>query len=178
MTLPLGLRLSVVLVYGPFGDAAHWSEFIPLLEDRGLPVVVARCPLTSPSADVAAVRSILDQQAGDALLVAHSWDGAVITEACGHPRARGAIYIAGGPDTELSLGEWLNEFPVVGDATEPDDSSAAGPAWTWQGKPTWFIYGEQEGQASPSEAPMPAHLAHVADVVAQAATELAGQGAW
>jgi hypothetical protein len=32
--------------------------------------------------------------------------------------------------------------------------------------------------ASPSEAPMPAHLAQVADVVAQAAAGLAGQGTW
>jgi DNA-binding CsgD family transcriptional regulator len=177
-TLPLRLRLSVVLVYGPFGDAAHWSEFIPLLADRGLPVVVARCPLTSPSDDVAAVRSVLDQQAGDAVLVAHSWDGAVITEACGHPRVRGAIYIASGPDGQLSLGDWLNEFPVVGDTAAPGDWPATGTAWTWPGKPTWFIYGEQVGQASPSEAPMPAHLAQVADVVAQAAADLAGQGTW
>jgi pimeloyl-ACP methyl ester carboxylesterase len=173
MTLPLRPRPSVVLVHGAFGDAAHWSELVPLLEDRGLSVIPAQCPLSAPSDDVAAVRSVLDRHAGDVLLVAHSWDGAVITETCRHPRVRGAIYIAGGPDGELSLGEWLGEFPVVGDAVALEGSSAAGAAWIWRGKPTWFIYGEQGAKAGPIGAPMPAQLAQVADVVARAAAELA-----
>ena len=125
---------------------------------------------------MAAVWSILDEQDGDVLLVAHSWDGAVITEACRHPRVRGAVYIASGSDTQQALGEWLTEFPAMGTALGPDDTPATGTTWTWKSKPTWFIYGEQGGRADPVGAPMPAQLADIADIIVQAAAELAGQG--
>jgi pimeloyl-ACP methyl ester carboxylesterase len=175
MTLPLRSRPSVVLVHGAFGDAASWSDFVPLLEDRGLSVIPAQCPLTSFSDDVAAVWSVVETLDRDVLLVGHSWDGAVITDTCSHPRVRGAVYIASGPDSQQSLGEWLKEIPVVGKALAPDDMPPADIAWPWQSKPTWFIYGEQGDHAGPSGAPMPAQPAEVADVVAQAAAELAGQ---
>jgi len=174
MTLPLRSRPSVVLIHGAFGDAASWSDFVPLLEDRGLSVIPAVCPLTSFSDNVAAVWSVVEMQGRDVLLVGHSWDGSVITDACGHPRVRGAVYIASGPDSQQSLGEWLKEIPVVGEALASDDTPAAGTALTWKSKPAWFVYGEQGDQAGPSEAPMPAQLGEVADVVAQAAAELVG----
>src|SRR5215813_11276459 len=95
-----------------------------------------------------------EKQAGAVLLVAHSWDGAVITEACGHPQVRGAIYIGSGPDTQLSLSEWLKEFPVVGNSLAPGETLATSKALTWKNKPTWFIYGAQGDQSGPSGPPM------------------------
>jgi pimeloyl-ACP methyl ester carboxylesterase len=176
MTLPLRSRPRVVLVHGAFGTAASWLCFVPMLEDRGLSVIPARCPQASFSTDVAAVWSICDEEDGGVLLVAHSWDGAVITEACRHPRVRGAVYIASGSDNQEALGEWLAEFPAMGSALAPDDPPATGTTWTWKSKPTWFIYGEQGERFGPGGVPMPAQLAEVADVIAQAAAELAGQG--
>jgi pimeloyl-ACP methyl ester carboxylesterase len=141
-----------------------------------LSVIPALCPLTSFSDDVAAVWSVIERQARDVLLIAHSWDGAVITETCKHPRVGGAVYVASGPDDRQSFGEWLAEFPVLSNALAPDDTSAASTAWTWKSKPTWFIYGEQGDQVGPTGAPMPAQLTEVAEVVAQAAAELAELG--
>jgi pimeloyl-ACP methyl ester carboxylesterase len=146
-----------------------------MLEDKGLSVIPAQCPQTSFSADVAAVWRIIDVQDGDVLLVAHSWDGAVITETCRHPRVRGAIYIASGSDSQQALGEWVTEFPAMGNPLAPDETPSMGTTWTWRSKPTWFVYGEQGDQTGPSGAPMPAQIAEVADVIAQAAAELAGQ---
>jgi pimeloyl-ACP methyl ester carboxylesterase len=147
-----------------------------MLEARGLSVIPAQCPPVSFSKDVAAVWATIDEQDGDVLLVAHAWDGAVITEACRHPRVRGAVYIASGSDSQQALGEWLTEFPAMGNALGPDDTLAPGAAWAWKSKPTWFIYGEQGGRPGPGEVPMPAQLAEVATIIAQAAAELAGQG--
>jgi len=147
-----------------------------MLEDRGLSVTPAHCPQASFSKDVAAVWGIIDGQEGDVLLVAHSWDGAVISEACRHPRVRGAVYIASGSDNQQALGEWLAEFPAMGNALAPDDTPATGATWTWKSKPTWFIYGEQADGTGVGAAPMPALLAEVAEVIAQAAAELTGHG--
>lgn len=175
MTL-LTPRPRVVLVQGGYADAPCWSRLVPLLMAKGLMVIPVQCGLGQGPGDVAAVWRVIESQDEDVLLVGHSWDGAVLTDAAVHPQVCGAVYIAGGPDGQCSLGDWLREFPVPGgSAPLPGEQDPAGDAPTWTGKPSWFLYGEQGRAASPGQAPMPAQLAQVADVVAQAAAELSVQ---
>jgi pimeloyl-ACP methyl ester carboxylesterase len=40
---------------------------------------------------------VVDVQEGPVLMVGHSWGGAVITEAGNHPKVKGLVYVAAGP---------------------------------------------------------------------------------
>jgi pimeloyl-ACP methyl ester carboxylesterase len=50
-------------------------------------------PLTSLEADVAATDRVLDRMDGPAILVGHSYGGAVITEAGDHEKVAGLVYV-------------------------------------------------------------------------------------
>ena len=51
-------------------------------------------PLTSLADDVAATKRIIDAQDGPVLLVGHSYDGAVITEASNNAKVAALVYVA------------------------------------------------------------------------------------
>jgi pimeloyl-ACP methyl ester carboxylesterase len=85
---------NLVLVHGAFADCTSWAKVIPILEARGFHVVAVQNPLTSPSDDVNATRRILAMQNGPVILVGHSWEGAVITEAGDDPKVAGLVYVA------------------------------------------------------------------------------------
>lgn len=85
---------NIVLVHGAFADGSSWSKVIPILEARGFHVVAVQNPLTSLKDDVNATRRILALQDGPIILVAHSWGGAVITEAGDDPKVVGLVYVA------------------------------------------------------------------------------------
>jgi len=85
---------NIVLVHGAFADGSSWSKVIPILEARGFHVVAVQNPLTSLKDDVNATRRILALQDGPAILVGHSWGGAVITEAGDDPKVVGLVYVA------------------------------------------------------------------------------------
>jgi pimeloyl-ACP methyl ester carboxylesterase len=71
-------------------------------------VSVTQHPTLSLEGDVAAVRNVLDQQDGPAILVGHSYGGVVITEAGHHDNVAGLVYVtAFAPDT----GESVNPPP-------------------------------------------------------------------
>jgi len=57
-------------------------------------VRVVQNPTTSLTDDVAATHRALPLQAGPAILVGHSYGGAVITEAGNDPRVTGLVYVA------------------------------------------------------------------------------------
>jgi pimeloyl-ACP methyl ester carboxylesterase len=102
---------NVVLVHGAFADGSSWARVIPLLTAKGLKAIAVQNPLSSLADDVTAAHRVIDMQDGPVLLVAHSWGGAVITEAGNHPKVAGLVYIAAGaPDSGQSFQDWWSDY--------------------------------------------------------------------
>ena len=85
---------NIVLVHGAWADGSSWSKVIPLLEAKGLHVDAVQMPLTSQADDIGAVQRAIARVDGRLLLVAHSYGGAVITEAGNDPQVAGLVYVA------------------------------------------------------------------------------------
>ena len=85
---------NIVLVHGAWADGSSWSKVIPLLEGKGLHVDAVQLPLTSQADDVAAVQRAIARVNGRLVLVAHSYGGAVITQAGNDPKVAGLVYVA------------------------------------------------------------------------------------
>src|SRR4051794_31609468 len=85
---------NVVLVHGGFGDGSGWEPVYRLLRRQGFQVTIAQHPTTSLADDVRAVKQVLAAHDGPAILVGHSYGGAVITEAGTHPKVAALVYIA------------------------------------------------------------------------------------
>jgi pimeloyl-ACP methyl ester carboxylesterase len=80
--------------------------------------------LTSLEDDVTATKVALDKQDGPAILVGHSWGGAVITEAGNHPKVAALVYVAAfQPDNGESALQWLQTAPPAAEngVLPPDD---------------------------------------------------------
>lgn len=109
-----GTVKNIVLVHGAFADGSSWSKVIPLLRQKGYHVTAVQNPLTSLADDVAATRRILALQDGPAILVGHSWGGAVITEAGDNPKVAGLVYVAAyAPDAGQSANEASTPFGIT-----------------------------------------------------------------
>jgi pimeloyl-ACP methyl ester carboxylesterase len=78
---PAGPKPTIVLVHGAFADASGFAAVTARLQDRGYTVVAPPNPLRGPASDAAYVAAKLKQIQGPIVLVAHSYGGAVITEA-------------------------------------------------------------------------------------------------
>jgi pimeloyl-ACP methyl ester carboxylesterase len=78
---PATAPLTVVLVHGAFADASSWNEVIERLQQQGYTVVAPPNPLRGVLSDSAYLASLLNQVDGPILLVAHSYGGAVISNA-------------------------------------------------------------------------------------------------
>jgi pimeloyl-ACP methyl ester carboxylesterase len=85
---------NVVLVHGGFVDGSGWQAVHRLLTRDGFNVTVVQNPTLSLEGDVAATRFILDGLDGPAILVGHSYGGAVISEAGNHDAVAALVYIA------------------------------------------------------------------------------------
>jgi pimeloyl-ACP methyl ester carboxylesterase len=85
---------NVVLVHGAWADGSSWAKVIPLLEGKGLHVDAVQLPLTSQADDIGAVQRAIARVDGQLLLVAHSYGGAVITQAGNDPKVAGLVYVA------------------------------------------------------------------------------------
>jgi pimeloyl-ACP methyl ester carboxylesterase len=72
---------TIVLVHGAFADASGFGAVTTRLERRGYSVIAPANPLRGPSSDAAYIASVLKTITGSIVLVAHSYGGAVITEA-------------------------------------------------------------------------------------------------
>ena len=83
-----------VLVHGAFVDGAHWEGVYKILKRDGYSVSVVQNPTISLEDDVAVTRRVLATQRGSAILVGHSYGGAVITEAGNDPKVTALVYIA------------------------------------------------------------------------------------
>jgi pimeloyl-ACP methyl ester carboxylesterase len=85
---------NIVLVHGAWADGSGWRGVYEILVKDGYNVNIVQEPETSFSDDVAATQRVLAQQVGPSILVAHSYGGAVITEAGTDPSVVGLVYIA------------------------------------------------------------------------------------
>jgi pimeloyl-ACP methyl ester carboxylesterase len=103
---------DIVLVHGGFVDGSGWAGVYNILEKDGFNVSVVQNPTISLEGDVAATKTILDQQPGDVILVGHSYGGAVITEAGTHKKVAGLVYItAFAPDAGESVNTLIANPP-------------------------------------------------------------------
>jgi pimeloyl-ACP methyl ester carboxylesterase len=85
---------NIVLVHGAWADGSGWKGVYDILVKDGYNVSIVQEPETSFQDDVTAVKRILALQDGPSILVAHSYGGAVITEAGDDPSVLGLVYIA------------------------------------------------------------------------------------
>src|SRR6266513_203498 len=85
---------NIVLVHGAWADGSGWKGVYEILVKDGYNVSIVQEPETSFKDDVAATKRALAQQGGPCILVAHSYGGAVITEAGTDPSVVGLVYIA------------------------------------------------------------------------------------
>jgi pimeloyl-ACP methyl ester carboxylesterase len=85
---------NIVLVHGAWADGSGWKGVYDILVKDGFNVSIVQEPETSFKEDVAATKRILALQVGPCILVAHSYGGAVITEAGTDPSVAGLVYIA------------------------------------------------------------------------------------
>ena len=101
-----GSQPTVVLVHGAFADGSSWNGVIERLRAEGLQVTAPANPLRGISIDSAYIGSLLDQIEGPVLAVAHSYGGAVITNAATNANnVLGLVYVAAfAPDEGEPLG--------------------------------------------------------------------------
>jgi pimeloyl-ACP methyl ester carboxylesterase len=85
---------NIVLVHGAWADGSGWRGVYDILDKDGYNVTMVQEPETTFKDDVAATKRVLALQDGPIILVAHSYGGAVITEAGNDPSVVGLVYIA------------------------------------------------------------------------------------
>jgi pimeloyl-ACP methyl ester carboxylesterase len=103
---------NIILVHGAFVDGAHWEGVYRILKGDGYSVSVVQNPTISLEDDVAVTRRVLATQRGPAVLVGHSYGGAVITEAGNDPNVTALVYIAAfAPDRGESVATLSKDLP-------------------------------------------------------------------
>jgi pimeloyl-ACP methyl ester carboxylesterase len=110
---------NVVLVHGGFVDGSGWQGVYDHLTADGYRVAVVQNPTLSLAGDVAVTHRVLDGLDGPAVLVGHSYGGAVITEAGNHENVAVLAYIAAfAPDKGESVGTLVSN-PAPGAPVPP-----------------------------------------------------------
>ena len=103
---------NIVLVHGAWADGSGWKGVYEILAKDGYNVSIVQEPETSFDEDVIATKRVLALQDGPCILVAHSYGGAVITEAGTDPSVVGLVYIAAHmPDTGENEADDGKRFP-------------------------------------------------------------------
>src|SRR5437773_4395852 len=103
---------NIVLVHGGFVDGAGWEGVYKILKRDGYSVSIVQNPTISLEDDVAVTKRVLAAQDGPAILVGHSYGGAVITEAGNDPKVVGLVYItAFAPDRGESVASLIKDPP-------------------------------------------------------------------
>ena len=103
---------NIVLVHGAWADGSGWKGVYDILVKDGYKVSIVQEPETSFKEDVAATKRVIAQQDGPCVVVAHSYGGAVITEAANDPKVMALVYVAAHmPDAGESEAENGKRFP-------------------------------------------------------------------
>lgn len=149
---------NILLVHGAFADGSGWEGVYKILSARGYNVVIVQNPLLSLEDDVESVNRALDKVEGPAILVGHSWGGAVITQAGVSPKVAGLVYVAAfQPDAGETVIQLVSSLPPASEnGIMPPDAKG-------------FIYFSKEKY----------HAGFAADVSKEKADFMyASQGAW
>ena len=105
---------SIVFCHGIWADGSCFSKVIPMLQADGFDVMAAQYGLDTHAGDVATVKRTLSRLQGPAILVGHSYGGAVITSAGTDDRVAGLVYIcAVAPDADETVNGQIAKFPVT-----------------------------------------------------------------
>ena len=102
---------GAVLVHGLWHGAWCWDAVRAGLADRGIESVAVELPLTDLGADTRAAIEVIDAFDRPAVLVGHSYGGAVVTGAGAHPLVRELVYVAA---YQLDEGESVSRPGAVG----------------------------------------------------------------
>ena len=138
------MQRTVVLVHGAWHGAWCWERVIPLLDAAAVPLVVVDLPSVSHDNatlhdDADYVRGALDSIDGDAVLLGHSYGGAVISAAGVHPNVAHLVFLCAfaldvgesAQDNSLTGGDGASDLGaalVLGDGVltvDPDHAVAA-----------------------------------------------------
>ena len=111
---------NVVLVHGAFADGSGWKPVADILRKDGYSVSIVQEPETSLADDVAATTRVLDQLSGPAVLVGHSYGGAIITEAGNDEHVASLVYVAAfAPEEGEQLGPLTGSKPPAETSIKP-----------------------------------------------------------
>src|SRR5262245_1925336 len=89
-------RPTIVLVHGAWAGPSGWSQVVAGLQKDGYTTVTPTLDEATLSGDAANIRGVLDGIAGNKILVAHSYGGAVISNAAaGRSDVLGLVYTTG-----------------------------------------------------------------------------------
>src|SRR5229473_8398471 len=103
---------NIVLIHGGFVDGSGWESVYSILKKDGYNVSVVQNPTISLEGDVTATKRTLAAQDGPAILVGHSYGGAVITQAGNDSKVAGLVYItAFAPDKGESVASLIKNPP-------------------------------------------------------------------
>src|SRR5450631_3190309 len=104
---------SIVFCHGIWADGSCFNKVIAPLQAEGYEVMAAQYGLDTPEGDVAAVKRTLGRVKTPAILVGHSYGGAVITAAGTDDRVVGLVYIAAvAPDAGETVQSQLDKYPT------------------------------------------------------------------
>jgi pimeloyl-ACP methyl ester carboxylesterase len=118
------IKPTIVLVHGAWADASSWNGVIPVLQGAGYTVVAPPNTLRGIPHDSAVLANYLKTIAGPIVLVAHSYGGAVITNAAtGNPNIKELVYIdAFMPAQGETVGQLLSQMPGSCVLANPSDA--------------------------------------------------------
>jgi len=107
-------KKSIVFCHGIWADGSCFSKVIPALQAEGHEVMAAQYGLDTHAGDVATVKRTLGRVSSPAILVGHSYGGAVITSAGTDDRVVGLVFVAAvAPDADETVNGQLGKFPTT-----------------------------------------------------------------
>jgi pimeloyl-ACP methyl ester carboxylesterase len=93
------------LVHGAFADGSGWQPVYTILKKKGYNVKVVGNSNFGLEEDAKTTSTVLDRLDGPAILVGHSYGGAIITKAGMSEKVAGLVYVAAfAPDAGETLG--------------------------------------------------------------------------
>ena len=110
---PTQTKPSIVFCHGIWADGSCFNKVIPTLQAEGHEVMAVQYGLDSQVADVAVTKRTLQRVSSPAILVGHSYGGAVITAAGTDDRVFGLVYISAvAPDAGETVQSQLDKYPT------------------------------------------------------------------
>jgi pimeloyl-ACP methyl ester carboxylesterase len=96
---------NIVLVHGAFADGSGWKPVYDILKKKGYNVKVVGNSNFGLEEDALTTLNVLDRLDSAAILVGHSYGGAIITKAGMSEKVAGLVYVAAfAPDAGETLG--------------------------------------------------------------------------